>query len=245
MNKEYIIKTLDEYRDALSKQERLSDTQISVYYYTKLEAIKDIKALLFEDTILDKETASVCYKDSVKYNMLIEKGYKKEIYNNDNTTKKYLITSDYQYYDDFSFSVVGVCDTKEQAEKMITHIKAIKEILLAMEGFVLIINKELTEEEIFGYTYDYFPEIPNVFKYNSNDYRIFLNSEHYYYLKDNNFLSFDDDTDMEFYEKYNKTNFFSFASLYISCGDLDTKGFLNDEKANLNIKEINYFKEKE
>lgn len=42
-----------------------------------------------------------------------------------------------------------------------------------------------------------------------------------------------------------KTNFFSFASSYISGGNLDTKGFLNDERATLSFEEINYFKEKE
>lgn len=147
--------------------------------------------------------------------------------------KKYLITSNYHLCDNFDFSNVCVCDTKEQAEKMVADIKAIKEILLDMKGLDIYINRELSDDEIINMTFDYFPDIPNLIKYNSNSYRCFLTIDDYNNLKSYNF------------EVLFEINFFNFAALHISGGPLDKKGFLNDAEAIIGMEEINYFKLKE
>ena len=37
--------------------------------------------------------------------------------------KKYLISSNYHFYDDFAFCNVCICDTKEQAEELVETFK--------------------------------------------------------------------------------------------------------------------------
>lgn len=63
---------------------------------------------------------------------------------------RYLITSDYQYYDDFNFSNVCICDTRERAEKLVNEFKNNIEIFKNTQGFVIDIDKDIFEETIFS-----------------------------------------------------------------------------------------------
>lgn len=63
---------------------------------------------------------------------------------------RYLITSDYQYYDDFNFSNVCICDTRERAEELVNEFKNNIDIFKNTQGFVIDIDKDIFEETIFS-----------------------------------------------------------------------------------------------
>lgn len=63
---------------------------------------------------------------------------------------RYLITSDYQYYDDFNFSNVCICDTRERAEELVNKFKNNIDIFKNTQGFEIYIDKDIFEETIFS-----------------------------------------------------------------------------------------------
>lgn len=63
---------------------------------------------------------------------------------------RYLITSDYQYYDDFNFSNVCICDTRERAEELVNEFKNNIDIFKNTQGFEIYIDKDIFEETIFS-----------------------------------------------------------------------------------------------
>lgn len=60
---------------------------------------------------------------------------------------RYLIASEYHYYDDFSFSNVCVCDTLERAEELVQEFKNNIEIYKNTQGYEIYIDKECNEYE--------------------------------------------------------------------------------------------------
>lgn len=63
---------------------------------------------------------------------------------------KYLITSNYQYYDDFNFSNVCICDTRERAEELVNEFKNNIEIYKNTQGYEIYIDEDVFEETIFS-----------------------------------------------------------------------------------------------
>lgn len=61
--------------------------------------------------------------------------------------KKYLIKSVYFYYDDFDIQDVCVCDTKEQANKLINEYKHQIEIFKKINGYVVYLDDVYNEDD--------------------------------------------------------------------------------------------------
>ena len=66
------------------------------------------------------------------------------------TKMKYLIASEYRYYDDFDFSNVCVCDTRERAEELVQEFKNNIEIFKNTQGYEIYIDKDVFDETIFS-----------------------------------------------------------------------------------------------
>ena len=56
--------------------------------------------------------------------------------------KKYLISSNYHYYDDFAFCNVCICDTREQAEELVETFKKNIDKFVERKGILIYITKE-------------------------------------------------------------------------------------------------------
>jgi hypothetical protein len=79
--------------------------------------------------------------------------------------KKYLISSDYRYYDDFAFSNVCICDTKERAEELVIEFNKEKEKFKNTKGYILYLEKKLFENSVFlNYDKKYIEEESTIIK---------------------------------------------------------------------------------
>lgn len=136
---------------------------------------------------------------------------------------KYLITSDYQYYDDFAFSNVCICDTKERAEELVKEFNSNKEIFKNTQGYEIYVDKDIFEETIFS---DY--EDINI---GSDVVTVFLNLEIFEQYKD---------TVKECNIYYEETNLYNFLiNTYWNNKSDDIRcRYLNHEEAVLCIHEI-------
>lgn len=136
--------------------------------------------------------------------------------------KKYLITNNYSYYDEFDFCNICVVDTKERAEELVKEYNNIKEDLKSRVGYILYCEPE--------------DEIP----FEVNQDNIYLNT----HVK-NIFLTIKETEDyidlideLNFYKE--KSNFFEFLSMKRSDNNtLEEKLCYNIESV-LEIEEIEY-----
>lgn len=136
--------------------------------------------------------------------------------------KKYLITNNYLYYDEFDFCNICVVDTKERAEELVKEYNNIKEDLKSRVGYILYCEPE--------------DEIP----FEVNQDNIYLNT----HVK-NIFLTIKETEDyidlideLNFYKE--KSNFFEFLSMKRSDNNtLEEKLCYNIESV-LEIEEIEY-----
>lgn len=135
---------------------------------------------------------------------------------------KYLITSEYQYYDDFSFSNVCVCDTLERAEELVQEFKNNIKIYKNTQGYEIYIDKDIFDETIFS---DYEDAI--ILK---DLVKVFIKSDIFDIYKDAL-----DESDV-YYEEINFYNFL--VNMYWS-NDSDVRSrYCNHEEAVLSICEI-------
>lgn len=56
--------------------------------------------------------------------------------------KKYLITNNYSYYDDFDFCNICAVDTKEKAEELVQEYNRLKEYFKCTAGYILYCNPD-------------------------------------------------------------------------------------------------------
>lgn len=138
---------------------------------------------------------------------------------------KYLITSDYQYYDDFNFSNVCVCDTRERAEELVNEFKNNIEIFKNTQGYEIYIDTDIFEETIFS-DFDDIIIQPDVVK-------VFLKSDIFDQYKD-----IFEDYCVYFEEK----SFYNFLiDMYWNNKSDDIRArYCNHEEAVLSIHEIPY-----
>ncbi len=136
--------------------------------------------------------------------------------------KKYLITNDYCYYDDFDFCNICIVDTREKAEELILEYNKMKESFKSIAGYILYFEPDV--------------ELPfeinecNVYR-NSGVKNIFLEIKE---MQEN----IDKIDELQCY--YEESNYFNFLSIKRSDNmTLETK-LCNNECATLNIEEIEY-----
>lgn len=136
---------------------------------------------------------------------------------------RYLITSDYQYYDDFNFSNVCVCDTKERAEELVNEFRNNIEIFKNTQGFVIDIDKDIFEETIFSDFED------NIIQ--TNDVKVFIKSDIFDKYKDKL------EESSVYYEELSFYNFL--IDMYWNNKSDDIRArYCNHEEAVLTIHEI-------
>lgn len=140
--------------------------------------------------------------------------------------KKYLISSDYMYYDDFSFSNVCICDTKEKAEELVIEFNKQKEKYKSMKGYIIYLEKELFENSVFSkYNNEKYIEEENI------NIKIFIEKkdfeENYKEMLENLEIYIQENTYFEYLTFCNKK-----YSLI--------KKYCNHEDAKLSIEEIEY-----
>ncbi len=138
---------------------------------------------------------------------------------------KYLITSDYAYYDDFAFSDVCIVDSKERAEELIVEFENNIQILKNTQGFMVFITND---DETFTNTLDKHEII--YLGGRDNEVKIFLKDGSYENLEE---------TLKELNLYYEPSDHYSFI---LGFNDHDTliKKYCNHEEAKLRIKEIEY-----
>ena len=89
---------------------------------------------------------------------------------------KYLITSVYQYYDEYNISNVCVCDTKERAEQLVKDFNASKENFKLIQGYKLYLSK-YNEEQL--------KHFHGFHKIETTDFYItFINSDNFEHYKE-------------------------------------------------------------
>jgi len=231
---------IDEYTSLLNdKKDKTIDRFVANEIASNLDAINDIRSLLFDGALLNKENCSVCQVGSVAYTKLVELDLLNKVKENTSSSdseqqeKKYLITSGYHYYDDFNFANVCICDTKGQAEKRIKEIEKIKAILYSIEGVILYSNDDSLKDVMVK---NYYDNVPNFIRYGEFYYKCFLKTEdHKLFLEQ--YPDFEDNCIT------NSTNFFHFIELNIANTEVDTLKFCNHDEAVLAIEEIVYHKD--
>lgn len=135
--------------------------------------------------------------------------------------KKYLITNNYSYYDDFDFCNICVVDTKERAEELVQEFNRIKESLKEQKVYALYIHKA---------DYEHFSDVA-LHKAEFSDYiRICVTSGIFELIKDalvQNEIYFEEHSHFDFL-----------------CGVSDRntlhEKLCNNENASLYIEEIEY-----
>lgn len=99
---------------------------------------------------------------------------------------KYLISSNYTYYDDFNLSNVCICDTKEKAEELLKEFNDNKNNFINLKGKIIYLNSNNVnniEDVIKNFERYYFKNEINIDKIiygnkdNGIDYKIFLTNK--------------------------------------------------------------------
>ena len=135
--------------------------------------------------------------------------------------KKYLITNNYWYYDDYDFCNICIVDTREKAEELILEYNEMKESFKSRAGYILYFE----------------PDVELPFEINESNVHcntcvknIFLEIKE---MQEN----IDKIDELQCY--YEESNYFEFLSMKRSDTSLETK-LCNNECATLNIEEIEY-----
>ena len=135
--------------------------------------------------------------------------------------KKYLISSNYHYYDDFAFCNVCLCDTKEQAEELVETFKKNIDKFVERKGILIYITKEDFDNFI---DFEYNKELVCI---NHNNVILFL----------------EDEDNLEKIKRdkiyYVESNYFHFLTLNRDRDTLE-KRYCHHEEANLQIEELEY-----
>mgnify|MGYP003485813663 FL=1 len=135
--------------------------------------------------------------------------------------KKYLISSNYHYYDDFAFCNVCICDTREQAEELVETFKKNIDKFVERKGILIYITKEDFDNFI---DFEYNKELVCI---NHNNVILFL----------------EDEDDLEKIKRdkiyYVESNYFHFLTLNRDRDTLE-KRYCHHEEANLQIEELEY-----
>lgn len=140
--------------------------------------------------------------------------------------KKYLISSEYFFYDDWNISHICICDTVKMAETLIKEFNENINNFKKTNGFKIIVNKDEFLEWIDGEEY-----YKNFIDIDGNYVHIFINIEQLNALLCEN-------EELE----YDAISHFDFLTI---CFDKNTieKKYCNHEEAKLCIKELQYFKD--
>lgn len=136
--------------------------------------------------------------------------------------KKYLISSNYHYYDDFAFCNVCLCDTKEQAEELVKTFKKNIDKFVERKGILIYITKEDFDNFI---DFEYNKELVCI---NHNNVILFLEDE-------GNLEEIKRDKIIYYVE----SNYFHFLTLNRDRDTLE-KRYCHHEEANLEIEELEY-----
>lgn len=136
--------------------------------------------------------------------------------------KKYLISSNYHYYDDFAFCNVCLCDTKEQAEELVETFKKNIDKFVERKGILIYITKEDFDNFI---DFEYNKELVCI---NHNNVILFLEDE-------GNLEEIKRDKIIYYVE----SNYFHFLTLNRDRDTLE-KRYCHHEEANLEIEELEY-----
>ena len=135
--------------------------------------------------------------------------------------KKYLISSNYHFYDDFAFCNVCICDTKEQAEELVKTFKKNIDKFVERNGILIYITKEDFDNFI---DFEYNKELVCI---NHNNVILFL----------------EDEDNLEKIKRdkiyYVESNYFHFLTLNRDRDTLE-KRYCHHEEANLQIEELEY-----
>lgn len=135
--------------------------------------------------------------------------------------KKYLISSNYHYYDDFAFCNVCLCDTKEQAEELVETFKKNIDKFVERKGILIYITKE---------------DFDNLVDFEYNKELVCINHN-------NVILFLEDEGNLEKIKRdkiyHVESNYFHFLTL---SRDRDTleKRYCHHDEANLEIEELEY-----
>lgn len=136
--------------------------------------------------------------------------------------KKYLISSNYHYYDDFAFCNVCICDTREQAEELVETFKKNIDKFVERKGILIYITKEDFDNFI---DFEYNKELVCI---NHNNVILFLEDE-------GNLEEIKRDKIIYYVE----SNYFHFLTLNRDRDTLE-KRYCHHEEANLQIEELEY-----
>lgn len=136
--------------------------------------------------------------------------------------KKYLISSNYHYYDDFAFCNVCICDTREQAEELVETFKKNIDKFVERKGILIYITKEDFDNFI---DFEYNKELVCI---NHNNVILFLEDE-------DNLEEIKRDKIIYYVE----SNYFHFLTLNRDRDTLE-KRYCHHEEANLQIEELEY-----
>ena len=135
--------------------------------------------------------------------------------------KKYLISSNYHYYDDFAFCNVCICDTREQAEELVETFKKNIDKFVERKGILIYITKEDFDNFI---DFEYNKELVCI---NHNNVILFL----------------EDEDNLEKIKRdkiyYVESNYFHFLTLNRDRDTLE-KRYCHHDEANLEIEELEY-----
>ena len=136
--------------------------------------------------------------------------------------KKYLISSNYHYYDDFAFCNVCLCDTKEQAEELVETFKKNIDKFVERKGILIYITKE---------------DFDNLVDFEYNKELVCINHN-------NVILFLEDEGNLEEIKRdkiiyYVESNYFHFLTLNRDRDTLE-KRYCHHDEANLEIEELEY-----
>lgn len=136
--------------------------------------------------------------------------------------KKYLISSNYHYYDDFAFCNVCLCDTREQAEELVETFKKNIDKFVERKGILIYITKE---------------DFDNLVDFEYNKELVCINHN-------NVILFLEDEGNLEEIKRdkiiyYVESNYFHFLTLNRDRDTLE-KRYCHHEEANLEIEELEY-----
>ena len=136
--------------------------------------------------------------------------------------KKYLISSNYHYYDDFAFCNVCICDTREQAEELVKTFKKNIDKFVERKGILIYITKE---------------DFDNLVDFEYNKELVCINHN-------NVILFLEDEGNLEEIKRdkiiyYVESNYFHFLTLNRDRDTLE-KRYCHHEEANLEIEELEY-----
>ena len=136
--------------------------------------------------------------------------------------KKYLISSNYHYYDDFAFCNVCICDTREQAEELVETFKKNIDKFVERKGILIYITKE---------------DFDNLVDFEYNKELVCINHN-------NVILFLEDEGNLEEIKRdkiiyYVESNYFHFLTLNRDRDTLE-KRYCHHEEANLEIEELEY-----